>query len=408
MSSSSNTVALRAITCGPEFHWFAYYDKFQFDPAGRYVLGMAVDFENRKPTAADKVRVGLIDLEDGDRWTELGTSCSWGWQQGCMLQWRPGSDHVVMWNDREGDRFVTRQINIETGAQQTWPWPFYALSPDGRYGVGVDFERIQDMRPGYGYPGIPDPRVDVPAPDDRGAYLLDWEAGTRELVVSIAQAQAISSDNPAHGTAKHYFNHLLFNLDGSRFIFLNRWRHIERGEAVGPLHTRMFTSALNGSDLHIVDDSGHMSHFVWRDPVHILGWTHHPSHGNAFYLFRDRSSEVAAVGLGKMLFNGHCTYLADRHIVLNDTYPLAERIQELYLYDADGDKRMELGHFPAPPEYDGEWRVDLHPRSSRNGHLVCFDSAHGGNGRQMYLVDISSLLESPLGRSAAISSSGSA
>ena len=108
MSSPSSTVPIRAITYGPAFHWFAYYDKYQFDPSGRYVLGMAVDFENRKPTTADTVRVGLVDLEDGDRWTEIGTSSSWGWQQGCMLQWRPGAEHEVMWNDWEGDRFVTR------------------------------------------------------------------------------------------------------------------------------------------------------------------------------------------------------------------------------------------------------------------------------------------------------------
>ncbi len=408
MSSPASTVPVRAITQGPAFHWFAYYDKYQFDPSGRYVLGMAVDFENRKPTAADTVQVGLVDLEDGDRWTALGTSCSWGWQQGCMLQWRPGSDHEVMWNDREGDRFVTRLVNIETGARQTWPWPFYALSPNGKYGVGVDFERIQDMRPGYGYPGIPDARGDVLAPDDRGAYLLDWEAGTRELVVSIAQAQAIPSDHPVHSTGKHYFNHLLFSPDSRRFIFLNRWRRMEAGAAVGPLHTRMFTAARTGAGVHIVDDSGHMSHFVWRDPEHILGWTHHPSHGNAFYLFRDRSAEVAAVGLGKMRVNGHCTYLADRHLVLNDTYPLAERIQELYLYDVDGDRRIDLGAFPSPPAYEGEWRVDLHPRSSRDGSQVCFDSAHGGNGRQMYLADISSLQTSLSGHSATTSSFGSA
>ncbi len=406
MSSPSSTVPIRAITYGPAFHWFAYYDKYQFDPSGRYVLGMAVDFENRKPTTADTVRVGLVDLEDGDRWTEIGTSSSWGWQQGCMLQWRPGAEHEVMWNDREGDRFVTRLANIETGARQTWPWPFYALSPDGRYGIGVDFERIQDMRPGYGYPGMSDSRGDTLAPDDRGAYLLDWETGTRELVVSIAQAQAIPSTNPSHSIDKHYFNHLLFSPDGSRFIFLNRWRQIEAGEAVGPLHTRMFTAALTGSDLHIVDDSGSMSHFVWRDPEHILGWTHHSSHGDAFYLFRDRSDELAVVGLDRMRVNGHCTYLTDRNFVLNDTYPLTGRTQELYLYDVEQDLRIELGGFPSPPAYDGEWRVDLHPRSSRDGNLVCFDSAHGGNGRQMYLVDISSLQALLSDPSAATSSSG--
>ncbi len=408
MSSPNGTVTVRAITQGPAFHWFAYYDKYQFDPSGRYVLGMAVDFENRKPTATDTVEVGLVDLEDGDRWTALGTSCSWGWQQGCMLQWRPGTAHEVMWNDREGDRFVTRQVNIETGVRHTWPWPFYALSPDGKYGVGVDFERIQAMRPGYGYPGIPDSRGDVLAPADRGAYLLDWDAGTRELVVSIAQVQAIPCDNPVHGTGKHYFNHLLFSPDSRRFIFLNRWRRIEEGDAVGPLHTRMFTATRTGADLHLVDDSGHMSHFVWRDPQHILGWTWHPSHGNAFYLFRDRSAEAVAVGLGQMRVNGHCTYLADRPVVLNDTYPLADRIQELYLYDVAQDRRIDVGRFPSPPAYTGEWRVDLHPRSSRDGRLVCFDSAHGGHGRQMYLMDLSSLQTSLSGPSAATSSSGSA
>ena len=32
-------VPVRTVTRGPKFHWFAYYDKLQFDPSGRYVLG---------------------------------------------------------------------------------------------------------------------------------------------------------------------------------------------------------------------------------------------------------------------------------------------------------------------------------------------------------------------------------
>jgi len=41
----------RATTAGPKFHWFGYYDKLQFDPTSRYVLGMEVDFEGRSPRA---------------------------------------------------------------------------------------------------------------------------------------------------------------------------------------------------------------------------------------------------------------------------------------------------------------------------------------------------------------------
>src|ERR1043165_9909736 len=54
---------VRAITKGPKFHWFGYYDKLQFDPTSRYVLGMEVDFEHRSPKADDVIKVGMVDLQ---------------------------------------------------------------------------------------------------------------------------------------------------------------------------------------------------------------------------------------------------------------------------------------------------------------------------------------------------------
>src|SRR4026208_1154899 len=94
---------VRAITKGPKFHWFGCYDKLEFDPTGRYVLGMEVGFENRTPVPDDVLKVGMVDLQDGERWIELGESRAWCWQQGCMLQWIPGSESEVIWNDLKGD-----------------------------------------------------------------------------------------------------------------------------------------------------------------------------------------------------------------------------------------------------------------------------------------------------------------
>src|SRR5262245_46768863 len=82
---------VRTITRGPKHHWFGYYDKLEFDPTGRYVLGMEVDFEHRSPKPDDRITIGMVDLHDQDRWIELGHSTAWCWQQGCMLQWVPGS-----------------------------------------------------------------------------------------------------------------------------------------------------------------------------------------------------------------------------------------------------------------------------------------------------------------------------
>ncbi len=134
---------VRMVTRGPGHHWFGYYDKLQFDPTGRRLLGMQVAFEHRSPRVDDEIRIGMVDLADGDRWLDLGGSRAWSWQQGCMLQWRPGSAHEILWNDRDHDRFVTRLLDVATGRLRTLSRAIYTVAPsasisDGCSGCGPD------------------------------------------------------------------------------------------------------------------------------------------------------------------------------------------------------------------------------------------------------------------------------
>jgi hypothetical protein len=387
---------VRAITRGPKHHWFGYYDKLEFDPTGRYVLGMAVGFEGRSPTDDDVVEIGMVDLQDGDRWIPLGESRSWCWQQGCMLQWRPGSKTEVLWNDREGDRFVCRILDVETRKSRTIPWPVYTLNPDGRTAVTPDFRRIQDMRPGYGYPGLPDPHQDDPAPKDSGIWSVDLDTGRTTLLVSLADIVGIPLKEgvkaPPFDRSKHWFNHLLFSTDGKRFVFLHRWRPLQGGG----FSTRMCTANADGSDVRVVDPYGQTSHFIWRDPAHLLAWSWHPLKQWKFYLYEDGSDRVETVGEGVMTQNGHCTCLPGNAWILNDTYPTGpRREQAVYLFEVAAGRAVELGRFPAPPAYKDEWRCDTHPRFSPDGDRVVIDSAHGGDGRQLYLIDITGIVKAP-------------
>ena len=383
---SDANVPVRAITHGPNHHWFGYYDKLEVDPSGRYVLGMEVDFEGRSPTPEDVIRVGMVDLEDGDLWIDLGQTRSWCWQQGCMLQWMPGSETKVIWNDRQGDRFVCHVLDVVSGERRTLPAPVYTLSPDGRTAVTTDFRRVNDMRPGYGYAGIPDPNSHVLAPEDSGIWRVDLQTGHTELIVSIARIAEVPYPGGGLREAKHYFNHLLVGPDGSRFEFLHRWRAGEPG-----FYTRMLTAAMDGSDVRVVDHSGNTSHFIWRDPHHLLMFTKPPDMEWAFYLFDERTGERETVLDDRN--NGHCTYLPGGEWILNDTYPRGDkRSQELYLHHVPTGRRETVGRFDSPAEYTGEWRCDLHARFSPDGRLVVFDSAHGGEGRQLYLADISGIV----------------
>ncbi len=412
MSSDATThCPARPITSGPKHHWFGYYDKHQFDSTGRYVLGMEVGFEHRSPTADDFIRVGMIDLADGDAWTELGTSNAWCWQQGCMLQWLPGSETEVIWNDRMDGRFVCHVMDVTNGNCRTLGAPVYTLASAAAGGVDVDFAREEDaradgakaigldfartgwLRPGYGYAAA-DPTRDDPAPADSGIYRLDLATGEAETLLTIAQIAAFESPHYDPAGQFHWVNHLLLSPSGRRFVFLHRSRAVGGS---GGFATRMFTAAADGSDLRLIDDHGGMSHFIWRDEKTILAWARRPACGSAFYLFDERTGEAEPVGLGQMTRNGHCSCLPAPHgdWVLNDTYPAGpdDRGQELYLYHVPTGRRVEIGRFVSPPEYTGEWRCDLHPRADRKGTRVCFDSPHAGSGRQMYVADITDLID---------------
>ena len=382
----------RVITQGPKHHWFGYYDKLQFDPSGRFVLGMQVDFEHRSPTAEDVIRVGMVDLRQDDRWIELGESRAWNWQQGCMLQWRPGSDREILWNDRQGDRFVCHILDVVSRERRTIPHPIYSVSPDGRSAVSTDFRRIQDVRPGYGYAGPADPHADDLAPAESGIFHVDLESGESKLILSLQQVSRLGPIPEQEFGIKHYFNHLLFSPDGSRFIALHRWRYPK-----GNRLTRMITANPDGSDIRLVIPNGYASHFIWRDPNHILSqsrhWLGESEWGNFLLEDRDGGGDVQQIGKGVLDSGGHLSYLPGNEWILNDTYPKTERrVQIPHLYHVPTGRRINLGEFHLPREYTGEWRVDTHPRLSPDGTLVCIDAPHEDQGRQLHLIDISGIV----------------
>ena len=183
-----------------------------------------------------------------------------------MLQWIPERADEVIYNDREGGRFVSRVVNVNTGQTRTVGRAIYALSPDGTWAVATDFARNNVRRPGYGYPGLADPNEHVGAPADSGIWRIDLASGAEQLIFSLADAADLPWSGGDFGQAKHWFNHLLISPDGRRIELLHRWTC----EGSPPWKTRMLTIAPDGGDVRVVDDSGFASHFIWDDPEHLL------------------------------------------------------------------------------------------------------------------------------------------
>ncbi len=376
------TPQVSAVTRGPAHHFFGYYDLCPWDATGRFLLVLETAFMDRPPSAQDAATVGLVDLQDNCSFHPLATTRAWNWQQGCRLQWMPNAaDRLIIYNYLQDGQFVSVILDVHTGKRRAIGHPIYTVAPDGGQAMTLNFARVHRTRPGYGYAGAPDPWADDPHPDEDGIWRLNLHTGRCELVISLADMAARDPIASMDG-AQHWFNHLLFNPEGSRFIFLHRWK--------GPREKfrahRLYTANPEGSDICCLAGPELVSHFDWCGVSKVLAWARVAGRGDHFYMFTDRSSEFEVIGEGVIDCDGHCSYSPDGRWVLTDTYPDAAGNRTLIAYHPATNRRVDLGAFYSPPQLRDEIRCDLHPRWSRDGRKICFDSAHEGN-RQVYVVD---------------------
>ena len=393
-------MVIRAVTAGPGHHTAGYYDKTPWDVTGRYLLALRSPFCDRAPREDDVAVLGVVDLEDGDRFRPFAETRAWNWQQGCMLQWlgaplahspgevAPGERHLAIYNDREGERFVSVVADALTGREvRRLPLPVYGLSPDGRQAVTLNFSRLHRERPGYGYAGVADRWADVLEPEDDGIWWMDTRTGENRLVIPTARLARLArtARKPSVEGAVHRFNHLQWAPDGRRFAFLHRWR--PQGETPRGHLTRLCTAAPDGTELAVLADEERVSHYDWRDASHVLAWARYKGR-EAFFLYTDPTGGAEVVAPDAMPRDGHCSYSPDpeRRLIANDTYPDAEHQRTLYLFDTHTRVRTDLARVFSPPELANDCRVDLHPRWSRDRRQLCFDSAHEGS-RQLYVAE---------------------
>lgn len=379
---------MRPVTQGPNHHFFGYYDKSPWNASGSLLLSHEVQFNDRPPTAYDPALVGVVRLSQGNRFEPLVKTYAWNWQQGSMLRWHPSDpEKLIMYNDRRDDHFVGIVRDVKGSEVRIYDRPFYAVTPDGRAALSLNFARLQKNRPGYGYAGVPDPSSEINHPEDDGIYIVNLETGKSRLIISLHQLAFSQPTEDMRGTC-HWVNHIQVSRDGFRFAFLHRWRVGKEGWG-----TRLYTSNLDGSDLNCLLDGGMVSHYDWMDGHRLLAWTRLPATGDRFVLCDVRDGSKHVLGEDVLTEDGHCSFSPDCKWLLNDTYPDRHNMRTLMLYRIRDGKRFDLARFFSPKDkFWGEIRCDLHPRWSRDGKQVCVDSVHTGQ-RQMYTVDLRGIIK---------------
>lgn len=369
---------IKRITPANKEHYFGYYDKSPWNNQKDKILTLEVPYTDRHPISKDKAQIGYIDLKDNS-FKKLTETNTWNLQQGSMLQWLgPNFNKKIIYNDLVDNKYCSVIYNLKTKKSKIINTPVYSVSNNGKIALSLNFSRLHRLRPGYGYSNLKDKTNSVNHPDDDGIYIVDLENNTNKLIISLDQIVRINHNSSMENT-EHRFNHLDISPNGKRFSFLHRW------EYNNVTQSRLYTADIDGNSIHCLADEEMVSHSCWKNEKELLVWARNNDE-DRYYLFKDKTKKRKIIAENNLTTDGHPSYSQDERYILTDTYPDRTRYRTLIIYDTKKKEKYDIGRLFAPFKYNGEVRCDLHPRWSRDGKDICFDSVHEGK-RQLYVIE---------------------
>ena len=401
-------------------YFFGYYDKSPISPNGNLLLAMRVDFIDHLPTKNDYAEIGYFDLSIKSSFIVLTKTNTFNWQQGSMLQWIDNDSFIF--NDIHENKFVSKVFNISDNKIKVFKKAIYVLSRSKKIALCIDNERHYWCRRGYSYDGVINNEKNVSLYKDDAIFSLCLSTNQLNKIIhltDIVSYRTISSMN----NSIHYLEHLMINPDCSRFAFFHRWK-----TKSGAIFTRLYSVNIDGSNLFLLNDSGRMSHYCWKNNSQIIGWGGMKNYlnsirknrflsrfliqpllpvykmlvkgnaidgstviskavtGDSYILFNDLSKDHIKINLPSLNKDGHPSCSPENEdLLITDTYPDKDGLCNLIIVNLKEKKTVIVDQLSSIKKYDNSVnRCDLHPRWSTDGNSICIDTMNDGV-RSMYI-----------------------
>ena len=370
-------------------YFFGYYDKSPWDISDRFILCMRANNTWSDVSPKEKADILLIDTKlsdtDVNRVTKIAETNSWNVQQSCMLQWLgPDYSSRILFNDYRDGRYVSVILDLKSGLERIIDAPVYTVSADGKTALTLDFSRLYNLRPGYGYYNVPEKTKGIALPDSTAVWKIDLETGKISDLLTYKEFASFQprSEMQADGTV-HKVNHLMISPNGKRCMVLYRWFVGQRK------YTRLVTFDVDtGKDMYVLSDDDMVSHCFWKNDEYILAFENKKEGGPGYYLMKDKTQEFNHCW-PQLSNDGHPSYSPDGKLIVTDTYPDRARVASIKLMDGTDENKNDveiIARVFAPFKYDNDTRCDLHPRWNHKGNKICFDSVYEGY-RGLYFIE---------------------
>lgn len=356
--------------------FFGYYDHTPVSPDSRRLLWHETNADTaRPPSCASAIDIVLADHEGTplSRWPTR----AFNWQQGARLQWVDALTFLYNDFDTSEQCYVTRLRDNEGRWLRDLTQPIYDASAQSGLAVSINFERLAQLRPDYGYFARSNhAEIPIPTDDEDGLWVVPLDGAAPHLAVSLSML----ADKSGYNGDQHKVNHPMLDPSGQRCVFL--YRVFEHGRR----HDSLWLLDLATGSLTLLVDTGMVSHLVWYDAEWLIGYMR-ARDGRDGYYWLDRSGHLQPLAERKLddLGDGHPS--VNSRWVITDSYPDKARLQHLRLLNLDTGSVEHLGAFFHGFRYAGPQRCDLHPRFSPDGQAVFIDNVCEGS-RRLYKIDL--------------------
>lgn len=353
--------------------FFGYYDSCPESMDGRYVAFQYTnDSWKYKPSKGGlALNICVIEADSGRIVTDLKNIRCGNWQQGLRLTWLSNSE--LAYNDSRSGRLCSviydvlnqEEINVSNYPHQEFVTPTSYLS--------IDYRLLNSLDPSYGY------GVHLRVSNPYGLVLVD--KGVAEEICSIERISELLGGNEhlnriMSESNEHWINHVMISPDKRSLIFIHRFLTSSRRV------DRLIHYSLETGNLKVLVDEGMVSHCYWIDETNIVGFL---KLDNTIGFWKINIASNEAKQLKHLGINdGHPSVSSNR--LIYDSYPDKCGMQSLILADLVSEKTT-IGLFLSKPKWRDEYRCDLHPRWSRNGESIYFDSTHEGF-RALYKLEL--------------------
>ena len=391
------STSVRQVTFGPRHHFFGYFGHVRTCPwnaSGRYLVALETGYQDRMPQPGEAADIVLLDVQNNYAVRVVEQTRAWNFQQGTMLYWNPEAPETqVFFNDRDPEtrQVVCVRFDISRGEHGERVREYrFADQPIGNSGIaqhggwflGINYGRLDRLRPVTGYPGAYDWTAgrEEGHPSDDGVFKVNAQTGEKELLVSFAEmADVLRVERPDVDGKELFINHTLWSRDDARIYFYARGDFEVRDRRLDvPFTMRADGTELRPLSLHI---GGHPE---WESDRMLIG-----VRDDRQILFDVVADEVAGLLTPEDIFpkpGGDIALSADGSLFVNGH---GEGGKNYYTVLRRSDGAWTRSDAFNRGEYTGgPLRIDPSPNWNRDGTQLMVVALDAEQTRQMFVMDV--------------------